>query len=51
MLYRLIPKLKAEADVPLGQTASSTKKGTVDVHRGGMARPQDPHRDSLTFAR
>lgn len=35
--YRVIPKLQAEKDVHFGPGAApSTKRGTVEVHRGGL---------------
>lgn len=37
LLFSILPKLKAEADSRLGTGHASSKKATVDTHRGGEA--------------
>ncbi len=41
---RIIPKLNAEIDVHLSAGgAANSKRGTLDVHRGGMIDASGPH--------
>ena len=53
---RIVPKMTAEADIDQGTASSQTKKGTVDVHRGGKSHTPtlrasaQSHSDTYQFA-